>query len=471
MSDNLIKLDQSLSIADIFSLALGSIIGWGCFVMPGNTFLKTAGPLGTAIGMAFGALIMIIIARSYGYMVTNYPVAGGEFAFAFKGFGRNHAFICAWFLGLSYLSIVPLNATALGLIGRYLFPGILQRGYLYTIADWDVYLGEIIVSIVALICFGMASIKGVKIAGWLQTALTFALVGSVFVLGAIALMHPKVLLDNLSPGFAPGVSPMKGILSIVAIAPWAYVGFDCIPQAAEEFNFSPKKTFKIMTAAIIFGYLMYILVNTITAAVFPWYEFISTQPFWATGVAIEYLMGGVGLLLLGIALIAAIFAGIQGFFIAASRLLFSMARVKALPDWFGYIHPEYKTPSNASIFVLIISLIIPWFGRQVLTWVVDMASIGAAIGYFYTCASAFRLIKNDREHRLLKVNSLIGSLLSLGFLVLLVVPKMPAYLSFPSRIALIIWIAIGIVFYKISSDKYKSLSDVQFRNMMFKHVD
>ena len=33
---------------------------------------------------------------------------------------------------------------------------------------------------------------------------------------------------------------MSAILATFAIAPWAYVGFDAIPQAAEEFNFSFK---------------------------------------------------------------------------------------------------------------------------------------------------------------------------------------------------------------------------------------
>jgi len=113
--DNRNVLSKSLSPINVWSLALGSIIGWRAFVMPGNLFLKTAGPLGTAIGMMIGAFIMIIIALSYGYLVQKFPVAGGEFVFAFKGFGRTHAFICAWFLGLSYLSIVPLNATVLGL--------------------------------------------------------------------------------------------------------------------------------------------------------------------------------------------------------------------------------------------------------------------------------------------------------------------------------------------------------------------
>jgi len=460
------KLEKSLSPINVWSLALGSIIGWGAFVMPGNLFLQTAGPLGTAIGMIIGAFIMIIIALSYGYMVQKFPVAGGEFAFSFKGFGRNNAFICAWFLGLSYLAIVPLNATALGLIGRYMFPGLLQRGYLYTIAGWEVYLGEVIFTSLALFIFAYTSIKGIKLSGWLQTFMAFALVGSILILIVVGLLHPETNLSNLKPLFAPEVSPINGILSIVAIAPWAYVGFDAIPQAAEEFNFSSKKARGIMIISIIFGALMYIAMNTVTAIVHPWHDFISSKPFWATGTAVEQLMGNTGLIILGIALIAAIVAGIIGFYMAASRLLFSMARAKALPSWFGFIHPKYRTPSNAIKFVLAISLITPWFGRQVLLWVVDMASIGAAIGYFYTTASAFKFLRKEKGHKGLKVFSCIGAILSLGFVILLIVPGMPAYLSFPSRIALIIWIALGAIFYMSVARTYVKLSSKELGNLI-----
>ena len=73
------KLKRDLSELDVWSLALGAIIGWGCFVLPGNKFLNDAGPLGTAIALSIGALIMIFIARSYGVLIHRFPVAGGEF--------------------------------------------------------------------------------------------------------------------------------------------------------------------------------------------------------------------------------------------------------------------------------------------------------------------------------------------------------------------------------------------------------
>ena len=59
-----VQLEKKLSPVNVWSLALGCIIGWGAFVMPGNTFLGKAGPLGTAIAMAIAAVIMCIIANN-----------------------------------------------------------------------------------------------------------------------------------------------------------------------------------------------------------------------------------------------------------------------------------------------------------------------------------------------------------------------------------------------------------------------
>lgn len=452
------KLSRNLSPLNVWSLALGCIIGWGAFVMPGNLFLESAGPFGTAIGLGIGAVIMIIISMSYGYMIQRYPVAGGEFAYTFKSYGKHHAFVCAWFLGLSYLSIVPLNATALALISRYMFHGILQHGYLYTIAGWDVYLGEVMLASFALILFGFMSIRGIKVSGRIQTILAISLVSSILILVLSAILNPNVHYDNLYPLFSPSQSPLKGILSIIAIAPWAYVGFDAIPQASEEFNFSSKKSLGIMILAIILGGLMYISINTITAIVIPWKELIDSKPFWATGFAVELLLGKAGLVILGIALISAVLTGIIGFYMASSRLIYSLARANALPRWFSLLHPGYKTPHNSILFIMFISLFAPWFGRQVLLWIVDMASIGAAIGYFYTSSSTFLLLYREKSKLKLKWISLVGSLLSFGFVFLLITPGLPTYLVIQSRIALFVWILLGILFYTVSLKKYSNTS-------------
>lgn len=444
-----LKLERKLNPLNVWSLALGSIIGWGAFVMPGTTFLPKAGTLGTAIGMAIAAAVMITIALNYGYMVQKYPVAGGEYTFAKNVFGKRHAYLCGWFLGLSYLCIVPLNATALGLVSRKLLGGLLEVGYLYTVAGWDIYAGEILLASAALIIFAFLSIKGISVAGWIQTAMALSLVGSVLILAFFALFSPEAQAANLHPLYPDDKTPLSAVIAVVAVAPWAFVGFDSIPQAAEEFNFSPKKTSSIMIFAVIFGGLVYVVINTITASVMPWQALLSENYDWPTGEAAEIIMGKTGLVFLGIALICAVLSGIIGFYMATSRLLFSMAREGALPQWFARIDEKSKTPKNAILFVMVISLTAPWFGREVLGWIVDMSSIGAAIGYGYTCMSAYKTLKANPQDKkpVLRVLSVIGGIVSVVFVLLLIVPGMPSYLALESRICLVIWIVLGIVFY------------------------
>ena len=92
------------------------------------------------------------------------------------------------------------------------------------------------------------------------------------------------------------------------------------------------------------------------------------------------------------------------------------------------------------------SLFAPWFGREILIWIVDMTSVGAAIVFAYTTASAAIISKRhgDKGHMWL---GFVGCLCSLFFLSLLIIPGMPGYLSFQSRVVLLIWIAVGVLFY------------------------
>lgn len=453
-------LQKQLTPVNVWSLALGCIIGWGAFVMPGNTFLGKAGPLGTAIAMGIAAIVMIIIAFNYNYMILRYPVAGGEFTYTKKTFGQNHAFICSWFLGLSYLAIVPLNGTALALISRNLLNNVLQFGFHYNVAGYDIFLGEVLIAILALVLFAVLSIRGVKFVGVFQTGLVFALVGGVLIVSVAALFSGKVSFSNLSPGFYPsGESTIGGILAVVAVAPWAFVGFDTIPQAAEEFNFTARKTKVIMVISILFGAAVYVVLNTITAITIPdgyntWVEYIDAMQN-LTGLmalptfnAAYILLGNFGLVFLGCAVLSAILSGIIGFYMATSRLLYSMSKEGVLPVWFGKLHPVYKTPVNAIVFIMCIALIAPFFGRTALGWIVDMSSLGAAIGYGYTSAAAFKIAKTEHDTSIM-ITGLIGLVMGFAFCVLLIfpIPMFNCSLGKESYVCLGVWITLGLIFY------------------------
>lgn len=469
------NLRRQLSPMHVWAIAFGCVIGWGSFINPGKKFLPNSGVAGTAIAMAFGALVMIIIAFSYAYMVPKYPSAGGEFSFAKNCFGKKLAFVCGWFLVAAYLTNVPMNSTAIGLIvdGLDGAADILKFGFHYSIAGFDIYLGEMLMSMGILVLFGWLNVIGVKKAGIVQTVLSSLLFICVFVLFVAALVSAKAKGINMEPiwGFdkamaiaygattaeirryahvgAAGV--LSAILATFAIAPWAYVGFDAIPQAAEEFNFSFKKVSFIMIIAIVFGCFVYVSNNTVaTASLENWPDRVMAGE-WVLLIAAEELLGGFGKILIGVGVSCAVLSGIMGFYLASSRLMYSMSREGYLPQWFGSVDGKYGTPKNAIIFCVIVSLSGPILGREALGWFVDMSAIGASIGYFFTCASTLITAKKYGDGtRFLKVMAYTGMIFSFVFMILQLIPipgLSGVHFGKESYIMLLIWIVIGLVFY------------------------
>ncbi|WP_028585443.1 APC family permease [Desulfogranum mediterraneum] len=455
-----VVLEKSLSPAGVLALAIGSIIGWGSFILPG-TMMQQGGPLGATLGIGLGGLAMLVIAKSYGYMVEKVPVSGGEFAYAYNGFGRYHAYICGWFLTLGYLSIVPLNATALSLLAKFIAPDLFTKGYLYSLAGSKIYAGEVGLASSAIAIFGYLNYRGSKGVANVQVYMVGLLVAAVFLIAGGAGVADISHFTNLLPGFSPDVSPLAGVVAILAIAPFLFVGFDTIPQAAEEYDFPPAKANRLIMISILVGGLMYILVLLATGVVFPWQELIAGNHVWATGFAMQAAVGKTGLIFLVVAISMGICTGINGFYMATSRLLFSMGRAKVLPEWFIGVDEKTGVPKNAVLFTATLALLAPWFGRNVIIWVVDMAALGTAFGYMYTCLGAYKETKKpDGAHVEIPIKSttaLMGGLISFGVLMLLCVPGSPGFMAEESWYACGIWVALGTLFYLSQAKRYNSL--------------
>ena len=480
MSEKKTELKRQLSPAHVWALAFGCVVGWGSFINPGKKFLPNSGVAGTAIAMVLGALVMIIIAFSYAYMVPKYPKAGGEFTFTKACFGKLPAYICGWFLVAAYLTNVPMNSTAIGLIVDGLDGSldILKWGFHYQIAGFDVWAGEMFLAMGILILFGILNILGVEKAGVIQTILAALLGGSVLILTIAALLSSKATFANMEPlwGFNKadamnaltngtytsvsnyvhqgGAGIASAILATFAIAPWAFVGFDTIPQAAEEFKFPYKKVSLIMIIAILFGCFVYTANNTIAAAALEnWPDLIveSSSTPWLLLAAAERLLGVPGKILVGTAVSCAVLSGIMGFYLASSRLMYSMSRDGYLPKWFGVIDKKHGTPKNALVFCILISLSGPILGREALGWFVDMSAIGASIGYFFTCACSLVTMKRDGDGTIfLKSVAWFGVVISTLFMVLQLIPipgLSGVHFCTESYILLLVWVVIGAFFY------------------------
>src|SRR5699024_6528690 len=316
-------LNKTLKPHWVWAIALGSAIGWGAFVQPIN-WMESAGPLGVIIGFTIGAALMMLIAVSYGFLIRSFPVSGGEFAYAFISMGRTHAFISAWFITLGYICIVALNASAFALMFKYVFPAIIEVFPLYTIAGWHVYGMEIIIATVALVVFGFFNIRGTGLSGRMQFIFALVMVLTVVGITMAIGIQPGTGLADIQPHFPSDKTAIAAIISIVAIAPWAFVGFDAVPQAAEEFDFPARKAFMLIIFAILFAAIIYALMILATAMATPWQDVAAEGHLWGTAIVIQESLGTIGLVVLVISLSMGIFTGLNGFTMAASRLLFAM---------------------------------------------------------------------------------------------------------------------------------------------------
>ncbi|MBR2208578.1 MAG: APC family permease, partial [Synergistaceae bacterium] len=197
------RFTRKLKVFDAWTLSFGGIIGFGSFLMPGTTFLKNAGILGTLIAMEIGLFTMLIISYAYGYMAKKFSLSGGQFLYAEKAFGRKHGFICAWFLGLCYLSIIPMDAMALSLFFRSIYGNTFQVVFLYNISGDDVYLGEFLVATASLILFAYVLSKGVRIGAIIQNVMVIILIAGVLLILLGAFACDAVKLSNFNPLFYP----------------------------------------------------------------------------------------------------------------------------------------------------------------------------------------------------------------------------------------------------------------------------
>lgn len=457
--ENSNRLKPYLSPLGAWALSFGCAVGWGAFMMPGNTFLPIGGPIGVILGMTLGGGIMLLIGINYAYMINHYPDAGGTYTFLKKELGYDHGFLGAWFLLLVYMAIIWANATAIPLACKNLFQGALEVGPHYNVAGFEVYVNEALIAVIALIVAGAVVLHGGKTTQRVQSVFAILLIGGI-VLSAIIVFisasHDGGV--DLKPAFSKTGNPAVSVFRIIALAPWAYAGFESISQSTEEFKFSPKKSLPIMIFSLIAGILSYSLLSVIAISLLPeryndWEAYIynlgsiegieGLPTFYAMYTALPKY----GLIILGITLLSGIMTGLIGNMVAASRLLYSLSRDDLLPKRLSAVN-KHGVPTKLIIIITAISLVIPFFGRTAISWIVDVNTIGATIAYLLTSFVAFKTAK-EAENKGVMITGILGIIISFVFTMYFLVPNFwsASIMSEQSYLIFILWGILGFVFF------------------------
>ena len=456
-------LKKSLSTKDVLALAFGTMIGWGWIMLAGK-WVELAGVWGALLAFAVGGVMCIFVGLCYAELTPMLPLAGGELVFSYRGLGYNASFITGWFISLAYLGVACWEGPALAAAISYLIP-FPMVGYIWTVAGFDVYLSWVMVGVVGGGLLTFLNLKGAKQSAIFQTMATLAMAfgGVCFLIGSVATGST----ENMIPTFQ-GTS---GIVAVLLMVPAMYVGFDVIPQAAEEMNIPLNKIAKVLIFSICLAGIWYMLMILSISLAAP--EEFRNAAGIPVAESFAYTMGQpiIGKLMI-LAAMCGILTSWNGFIIGTTRVLFAMGRAKMIPTIFAKVHPKYGTPTAAILLVGLFTIVTPLLGRAALVWFVDAAAFGTVVAYFMVSFSFLALKKN--EPGLARpyvapggyVTGIMAVLVS-GFFLYLYLPVGPGALVKEEWILCGVWGLLGVVFYIIAQVRYGKLPKEEMDYLMF----
>lgn len=457
---------KSMSKFDVLFLAVGAMLGWGWVVLSGEWIAK-AGFLGSVMAFLIGGLLVIFIGLTYAELASAIPETGGGLVFVLRAFGKKSAFVAAWGVLFGYVSVITFEAVALPTVLDYIYP-VQHKVFLWTLGGWDVYLTWVLIGSVGAVFLTALNYLGIKPAAVFQSVFTVAiiLVGLLLLFGSFKSGNTA----NLEPLFRNGIGGTMGVLIMI---PFLFVGFDVVPQVAAEINAPPKIIGKILIISIITSVIFYLLiVFGVTTGLS---ESELTTSKLATADAMVNLFGnkwfGTILVFGGV---AGIVTSWNAFIIGGSRILYAMADRNMIPKWFGYIHPKYKTPTNAILFLGLLGFIAPFLGRPALVWLVDAGGVGIVVGYLIVSLAFIKLRKSEpnleRPYKIKywKITGVLAVVLSILF-ISFYLPGMPSALVWPMEwIILFTWCFIGYGLYISRSRDNRRSVQVNAENVQSK---
>ncbi|TCP30194.1 amino acid/polyamine/organocation transporter (APC superfamily) [Scopulibacillus darangshiensis] len=460
------QFDKVLSRMDVLILAFGAMIGWGWVVLSG-TWIASAGFLGAMIAFAVGGVLVVFVGLTYAELVSAMPKAGGEHAYTLRAMGTTASYVTSWFIVLGYFSVVAFEAVALPTVIDYLFPNY-QVGYMWTITGWDVYLSWVLVGVIGSIFVTAINYLGVKPAAMVQMVLTIVIV----LIGLMLIFGSSIGGEsaNLSPLFKDG---MAGVMSVIIMTPFMFVGFDVIPQASEEMNVPFKSIGKILVISVISAVVFYLAIIYGVGMALDHTSLSRSELATADSMAAVYHSGIFAKVLI-LGGVAGILTSWNAFIIGGSRVLYAMAESGMLPSWFGKLHPKYKTPSNAILAIGVLATLCPLLGRPMLVWLSDAGGLAIVVSWLMVAISFVVLRKREpdmpRPYRAGKGNMIGWTAIVLALAIaLLYMPYMPSSLVWPAEwMILIIWWIIGAFFFiQMKKGKYSSGSGTNLLNQSY----
>jgi ethanolamine permease len=341
---------------------VGEYMGW-------NFSIGKGGMIAGLVAAWVAGLLYTSVAMIDSEVTSTVASAGGQYAQAKHIVGPLMAFNVGLFLVLAYTMLEAGNAITVGFL-------------LDTVAQMQGHTGLnqkpfIILTIMFLAWLNYRGVLVTLNFSFIITAIAFLAIVILFFaveggISAIPLDFSAITTEPLPYGWV-------GILAALHFGLWYYLGIEGTTQAAEEVR-SPSRALPYGTMAGI--------ITLVIAATLTWYVCSGLIPWEYLGQAGTPLFDAARvtgslwlMILLFIGTIFSTLASANGCINDASRAWFSMGRDRYLPTWFGAVHPVYRTPYRAIVFLVPIALVFA-LGAP-LDQVITFSILSGLLGYTF----------------------------------------------------------------------------------------
>jgi basic amino acid/polyamine antiporter, APA family len=396
------RLERVLGTPALFATAYGNV-GSSIYYALGVTAVFALGL--TPLVFVIAGIFFSATALTYAEGTVRYPEAGGSSSFARHAFNELASFGAAWAQMLNYIITIAISAF---FVPHYLsiFWGPLKEN------PWDVIGGSLV--IVVLVLLNIVGIQESARLNILLAVIDFATQLLLVLLGFALIFSPDALTANIHLGTAPTWSQFFLAIPVGMIA---YTGIETVSNLAEETRDPVKSIPRSIGLVAVAVYAIYFTLPLIALSALP-VEHINgelttrlalppdeggfqndpvlglVQNLGISGTPLEVLKVYVGILAATILFIATN-AGIIG----ASRITYSMATYRQLPEVFRRLHPRFKTPwLSLLVFAGFVSILVLLPGKT--SFLGTMYSFGAMLSFTVAHAAIVQLRRRYPDEEL-----------------------------------------------------------------------
>lgn len=434
------ELKRALTLKDLIVYGLIIILPIAPAQIYGLIALESFGmvPLVYLVGL----VCMMFTAFSYHSMSKEFPIVGSTYSFVQRGLNPHIGFIAGWLIIIDYILVPSLLTGFAGVWMNSLIPAIPVFGWILLFIAFNTFVTS----------------RGIQLTA--KTNILFLIFELFAVVLFLGFAIKYVFIDgngagsfSLGPIFQAEKIDFEFIATATSIAVFGFLGFDAISTLSEEVKDPSRNIGRATIITLLLIGIIFMSQSYMASLAHPEYKNLDVDMAFfdiakeVGGNFLYYLFLIVGVGAVGIANAL----GVQS---AISRVLYSMSRDQVIPfsGILGKIHPVYKTPFNATIFVGIFTAIVAIMGS--LESILKLVNFGALTSYMLLNVTVFIYFFIKKKERGIK--SIVWYVLFplIGFAVIGFVwsgfDKMTFIFGFS-------WMLIGVIIGAIKSKGYKEL--------------